>query len=276
MSDGRRAAVYDEALHLEAYRFEGLAQPFPNHFHEYYVLGLMEKGERTLSCKGREYHLRPGDLLLFNPGDNHACTQCDAELLDYRALNIPKDTMLSLAEEVTGRRELPGFSVPVARNEDAACCLRALHELVMSQSAEFGKEELLLLLLSVLIEQYGQPFSLCIPECPDEIEKACAVMEAHFAEHLCLEQICRCVGLSRSTLLRAFTRTKGVTPYCYLENIRIGRARTLLEQGVPPIEAALQTGFADQSHFTKAFSRFIGLAPGVYREIFTAKKKEHT
>jgi len=146
----------------------------------------------------------------------------------------------------------------------------------MSQSAEFGKEELLFLLLSDLIEQYGQPFSLCIPECPDEIEKACAFMEAHFAEHLCLEQICRCVGLSRSTLLRAFTRTKGVTPYCYLENIRIGRARALLEQGVPPIEAALRTGFSDQSHFTKTFSRFIGLAPGVYREIFTASKKEHT
>ena len=274
MSDERRTAVYDEALHLEAYRFEWLAQPFPNHFHEYYVIGLMEKGERTLSCKGQEYHLRPGDLLLFNPGDSHACTQCGGTL-DYRALNIPKETMRMLAEEVTGRRELPGFSVPVVQNEDAACCLRTLHELVMSQSADFGKEELLLLLLSDLIEQYGQPFSLCIPECPDEVEAACTYMEAHFAEHICLEQLCRHVGLSRSTLLRTFTRTKGVTPYCYLENIRIGRARLLLEQGVPPIEAALRTGFSDQSHFTKAFSRFIGLAPGVYREIFTASKKEH-
>ena len=42
----------------------------------------------------------------------------------------------------------------------------------------------------------------------------------------------------------------------------------MLEQGVAPIEAALQTGFSDQSHFTNYFNRFIGLAPGVYREIF--------
>ena len=75
-------------------------------------------------------------------------------------------------------------------------------------------------------------------------------------------------GLSKSTLLRAFTKSKGVTPYCYLENIRIGVAKKLLEQGVAPIEAALQTGFSDQSHFTNYFNRFIGLAPGVYREIF--------
>lgn len=66
-----------------------------------------------------------------------------------------------------------------------------------------------------------------------------------------------------------FTKTKGVTPYSYLENIRIGKAKKLLEQGMPPIEAALQTGFSDQSHFTNYFNRFIGLAPGVYREIFS-------
>ena len=35
-----------------------------------------------------------------------------------------------------------------------------------------------------------------------------------------------------------------------------------------PMEAALLTGFSDQSHFTNYFSRFIGLTPGSYREIF--------
>ena len=69
-------------------------------------------------------------------------------------------------------------------------------------------------------------------------------------------------------LLRAFAKSKGVTPYSYLENIRVGKAKKLLEQGVPPIEAALQTGFSAQSNFTNYFSRYIGLAPGIYRDIF--------
>ena len=73
---------------------------------------------------------------------------------------------------------------------------------------------------------------------------------------------------------RAFAKSKGVTPYSYLENIRIGKARKLLEQGVPPVEAALQTGFSDQSHVTNYFSRFIGLPPGVYRDIFLDKGME--
>ena len=62
---------------LEAYRFAGIVQPFPNHFHAHYVLGLVEHGQRTLCCKNREHHLCPGDLLLFNPGDSHGCTQTD-------------------------------------------------------------------------------------------------------------------------------------------------------------------------------------------------------
>ena len=73
--------------------------------------------------------------------------------------------------------------------------------------------------------------------------------------------------------LRAFAREKGVTPYNYLESLRIGEAKKLLEQGVPPAEAALRTGFSDQSHFTNYFSRFIGLSPGAYREIFTEKER---
>ena len=96
-------------------------------------------------------------------------------------------------------------------------------------------------------------------------------MEHHYAERIYLNQICRCAGLSKSTLLRAFTKSKGVTPYRYLENIRIGKAKKLLEQGVAPIGAALQTGFSAQSHFTNYFSRFIGLAPGVYRDIFSGR-----
>ena len=48
-----RTIVYDEELRIEAYRFEGIAQPLPNHFHEHYVIGFVEKGQRTLSCRNK-------------------------------------------------------------------------------------------------------------------------------------------------------------------------------------------------------------------------------
>ena len=42
MKKGLRTAVYDTALQLEVFRFQGIAQPFPSHFHAYYVIGLIE------------------------------------------------------------------------------------------------------------------------------------------------------------------------------------------------------------------------------------------
>lgn len=75
---------YDDELRIEAYRFEGIVQPFPNHFHEYYVIGFIEDGQRILSCRNQKYTITKGDIVLFNPGDNHACVQSDNSTLDYR------------------------------------------------------------------------------------------------------------------------------------------------------------------------------------------------
>lgn len=211
-----KTLVYDEELRLEAYRFEGMSKPFPNHFHDYYVIGLIEKGERRLWCRHQEYAIGPGCILLFNPGDTHACIQTDGGILDYRGFNIATEVMLDLAEEITGKRALPGFSPAVLYDEEVSCYLRPLHDLVMNGSLEFGKEESLLLMLSLLMQRYGQPFEECIPECREEIERACAFMEEHAAERISLDQICREAGLSKSTLLRAFAKSKGVAPYCLL------------------------------------------------------------
>ncbi len=273
MKKETKTVVYDEELRVEAYRFEGIAQPFPSHFHEHYVIGFVEKGTRELFCRDREYIIEEGSILLFNPGDSHACVQSGGGTFDYRGFNISREVMLDLAEEVTGKRELTGFSSNVVRDGEAGVCLRSLHEMVMGGVGGFKKEEALLLLISLLIRRYGQPFERCVPECREEIEKACRYMEQHFAERIYLDQICRHAGLSKSTLLRAFTKSKGVTPYRYLETIRISEAKKLLSEGIPPVEAAVRTGFSDQSHFTNYFNQFIGLAPGIYREIFSEKDR---
>lgn len=271
-----RTICYDDELNLEAYRFEGIVQPFPNHFHDYYVIGYVESGTRRLFCKNNQYIIKSGDVLLFNPNDNHGCTQNGEDALDYRGINIPVDTMLFLSEEITGKHTLLGFSQNVITDSALRICLKSLHQMILSGSERFEKEEMLFILISMLLENYGQPFENCIPECRDEIENACRFMEEHYAEHISLEQLCKCSTLSKSTLLRAFTKSKGVTPYRYLQSVRVGKAKALLEKGVNPIDAALQTGFADQSHFTNFFNMYIGLPPATYKRIFKAAHRDRS
>lgn len=138
----------------------------------------------------------------------------------------------------------------------------------MDGSAEFEKSELLLLAVEQLIQECGEPFDNSIAEYNAEIEKACSYMQQHFAEHISLGTICEATSLSKATLIRAFAKAKGITPYRYLENIRLGEAKKRLEQGTSPADAAFSTGFSDQAHFTNFFRNYIGLTPKQYKDIF--------
>lgn len=262
MDTGEKTAVFDRTLQIEGYRFRGLAQPFPTHFHGHYVLGLVERGVRELACKGRTWTLRPGCLMLLNPGESHACVQREGTL-DYRSVNIPIESMLALARGLTAEGTLPVFPAPVVESVPLAEQFRAFHRRLMAGDSPAAEEALVLFLSAA-----PAPVPAAPPEpCPGEVEAARALLEAHFSQRITLDRLCRRTGLSTSTLLRAFTREMGITPYRYLETLRVNAAKALLEQGVPPLEAALRTGFADQSHFTNSFTSRFGLPPGMYQKI---------
>jgi AraC-like DNA-binding protein len=80
-----------------------------------------------------------------------------------------------------------------------------------------------------------------------------------------LAELAALSGVSRFQLLRGFAREVGVTPHAYLVQRRVRLARQLLADGQTPAQAAVQAGFADQSHMTRAFVRQLGITPGRYR-----------
>lgn len=268
----QRAMVYDEDLQVEAYYFANLVQAFPEHFHDYYVIGIMEQGERQLGCNGESRLVKPGDVILFNPEDNHSCTRVNNTLLAYRCFHIPLQAVRYWLE-LTDDESLPIFEKCVITDENIAGIYRECHQLVMaadgSESSKAEKEELFLLLLSLLLNRHeGYADEKAELSYADEIERACGFMEEHFAENISLDRLCTEAGVSKSTLIRYFLRLKNVTPYRYLASVRVGKAKQMLEKGESPVAAAVQSGFADQSHFTHCFKRFIGVTPGAYREMF--------
>lgn len=268
MNTEKRSVRFDGDLKIEAYHFKGIMQKFPNHFHEHYVIGFVEKGRRLLTCKNKTYIIDAGDLVLFNPLNNHACEQIDGKTLDWRCLNIEKAVMRGIVEEITGTGKLPVFTTTVAAKSDAVVPLRQLHDSVMRGAKDFDKEETLYFLLEQLINDYTQPAGEAPGGTGSEIRAACDYMEKNFTGTITLADLSERSGLNKYTLLRSFTVQKGITPYQYLSTIRVNHAKKLLESGTPPVEAAMQSGFTDQSHFTRFFKTFIGLTPKLYQNLF--------
>lgn len=73
-------------------------------------------------------------------------------------------------------------------------------------------------------------------------------------------------GLSRSHFSRSFKRTTGRAPHQWLSEKRLERAKELLVRtSLPLAEIAIQCGYADQSHFSRAFSARNAITPSQFR-----------
>jgi AraC-like DNA-binding protein len=79
--------------------------------------------------------------------------------------------------------------------------------------------------------------------------------------------------LSVSHFCRAFKASFGVTSHQWLTERRIERAKELLGDTTRPlVDVALQAGFGDQTSFTKAFRRRMGVPPGAWRREFGKRR----
>ena len=271
----QRHVYYDRDLDIEAYNLSGIVQKFPNHFHEYYVIGFIEGGKRHLWCKGKEYDTSAGDLSLFNPRDNHYCAPVNGELLDYRAVNIKPEVMSRAVKEITGEAYMPYFTETVVYKSDIAQSVQDLYRAVLNDAPLLEKEENLFFLLDQILREYASDFESADVLRPNrQIQSLCQYMEEHFAENVTLDELLSMTDFGKSYLLRSFTRQTGVSPYRYLQTIRLDKAKRFLEEGIAPIDAAGMAGFSDQSHFTHFFKEFIGLTPKQYQRIFQDKEKD--
>lgn len=80
--------------------------------------------------------------------------------------------------------------------------------------------------------------------------------------------------LGERTFLRRFQKATGLNPGQYLQQLRVAKARDLLEQPHLAIdEVAWRVGYADPSAFRKVFHKAMGLSPGEYRRRFAVARQ---
>lgn len=91
-------------------------------------------------------------------------------------------------------------------------------------------------------------------------------LEDHFTKPVSMKEMAALAGLSTTQFNRAFREILRMSPTRFLHSLRIERARQLLAGGNHTIgEIAQQTGYHDQSHFTRHFRKLAGMTPGEFR-----------
>jgi AraC family transcriptional regulator of arabinose operon len=101
---------------------------------------------------------------------------------------------------------------------------------------------------------------------PSAVKRATAWMARNLHAPVDLADLARAAGVSPWHCVRLFRATHGVPPMTYLRSLRVHRAKALLHDGDMGIrQVARAVGYARVQHFTRMFTRVVGMPPGEFR-----------
>ncbi len=112
-----------------------------------------------------------------------------------------------------------------------------------------------------------------LPSLQDEhiqkIKTVLSYIDGHLTERISIDELAGLCYFSQYHFMRFFKEHVGMPCFEYIKKLRLERAAALLEDGQPPLEAALSSGFHNLSYFYREFKKQYGKTP---REIQNIKK----
>jgi AraC family transcriptional regulator len=97
---------------------------------------------------------------------------------------------------------------------------------------------------------------------PEKIGRINAYLADRLEQKVSIDELAEVALQSASHFPRIFRRTVGLSPHQYVVRLRLLRARELIDAGIPLAEAAIGSGFTDQSHLSFWARRVYGAPPG--------------
>lgn len=262
----------DPALHgLELLRACYVSQEFAPHAHETYAIGVVLSGALSFSYRSPSEVIPAGNIMIIHPGEVHTGKCMGGLGCAYRMLYPKAETLRDAGSHLAGNiSDFPFFHNQNIRDDDTARLIRELHvALENPHTPTLEKESRLIWALSRLIARHATPRPPAVRPMADRVSvrKARLYLEGNYSRNITLDELALSVHVSPYHLLRVFKNELGLPPHAYLTQVRIGQAKRLLLKQTPIVDVALQTGFCDQSQFTRRFKQLVGTTPGRYCKI---------
>jgi AraC family transcriptional regulator len=250
---------------------------------DYYLLYLPQtRGQVELSANGHTIHqgfLFPGMMRIAAPGEKSRVALFSP--MKYTTLRLPGRFFRSAWKSLDGSHRPGKFSFIdplIEPNPDIARLGRLVSEPNKFVSAErqLFFQGVSKVLLAYLARNHG--WSLLKPAArtrlsDDELHRSTAFVDANLHHRLTLTGWASHLRLTADDFRRRFKTTTGVSPYAWILQRRLERAKQLLASSQESLaQIALAVGFCSQSHFTDAFSRSENATPARWRAAHAARK----
>ncbi len=239
---------------LEAH-FHG--QAFSLHRHDTYAIGMTLSGVQTFQFRGERWRCLPGQCHILHPDEIHDGGAGADEGFSYRIIYVDP----SLVQEA-----LRGGSLPFVRNPvvDAARLPKGFAAEVWDMDEDIDdvvRIELVVVVVNLLLEATSDAMKKSSPLALDRLSRVRDLIATSPSEQHSMDELERLCDLDRWTLARQFRAAFGTSPSRFRTMRQLDQVRRSLKRGTPLVEAAIEAGFADQSHMSRQFKVAYGLTP---------------
>lgn len=252
------------------------AQSVPLHHHPSSELIYNRNKELTVSIDGKKYMIGENDFILISSYAFHSIEPCN----DYG----PQDALSISFETAYLERMIPDIrKMKVSRYSKNASeasienmkylCERLYDNLLFNKDKNQTLEtnQLLFKILDLMYTEFLVEEENDKEETVNKYDKIVRVLtyiEEHYHEHLSTQDMADLTGYSREYFCRLFKKYFKQGFQQYLTNYRLDRAEELLTDGDRTIaQIIMETGFADEKSFFKAFREKYGMTPMQYKKI---------
>jgi AraC-like DNA-binding protein len=238
MLPGRAAQIW---RHQPAYRR-------PRHFHEEPEVNVVVRGTARLGVGDRTLELGPGELVMFEPGQDHVLLDASSDLELFVVALRP-----ALAQRVRGGR-------PNVLKEKVALSTSEARDLrerawALDEVRDHGAVE----------RELGDLFaSLSARPCSCHVSSRRAVGELRATPEIGAADLAKRLHTAPARLSREFHQDLGLTLVEFRARLRLMRFVHLVDHGATMTAAALDAEFGSYAQCHRAFRRALGCAPREY------------
>lgn len=233
-----------------------LGQAFAPHRHDTYAIGITLAGVQAFFYRGERRQCLPGQCHVLHPDEIHDGGAGSDDGFGYRIAYVDP----SLIQQALGGAPLPLVADPVL---DATLLPADFVPAVWD--IDDGIDDVARTEIAVMVADMLAAASKGLRRSGAVRLSALSLVRdalaAEPAKQYSMGELEKLADLDRWTLARQFRAAFGTSPGRFRTMRQLDRVRRLLRSGTSLAEAALDAGFADQSHMSRHFKRAYGLTP---------------
>lgn len=239
---------------VEAFQARFVTHVYPPHTHDSWTLLTIDDGAVRYDLDRHEHGAVPARLTVLPPGVPHTGRAGSPAGFHKRVLYVDASVL---------DPDLAGAAVASPTVADAVLDdrVRRLHAAILVPGDELEAESRLALVAHRLTLHFSGTARGPTPPPSRLAADLRDLLDSHLRDGVTLRRAADVLDAHPDALVRAFGRAYGLPPHRYVVGRRVGTARRLLLDGVPPARAAVEAGFHDQAHLTRHFRRLVGTTP---------------